>query len=374
MIATLIILSLACVGLILACALINRRLTAARIENAVLQQRLENAESSDRFRTIANEMLADSQKTLRDESSRQLEEMLRPLKSNLENFNRTIDEKYSREASERHTLGSKIDELRKLNDIIGQDARELAAALRGNNRVQGEWGEIVLQSLLEKAGFVEGREFDVQSVVGSVRPDVVVRFPGGSCVVIDSKVSLTAYVNWANADDRHSRELAGKAHVASVRSHITELARKSYQDIVGDNKLDFALMFIPNEAAYLAAMQIDPGLWQEAYDKRVLIISPTHLLSVLKLISQMWRHDSQTKNAIAIAEEAGKMLDKFTGFVADLSAVAKAIDSARNSCDAAMSKLSTGTGNLVRRAEKLRDMGAKATKALPNISGREQGE
>lgn len=342
----------------------NSALTAAKMENAALSARNDD----DRFRNLANEILTDSRRQLNDESGRMLEEILKPLKANIDSFNRTIDEKYSREASERHTLASKIDELRQLNDIIGQDARELAAALRGNNRVQGEWGETVLKTLLEKAGFVEGREFSVQPTVDGLRPDVVVRFPGDSCVVIDSKVSLTAYVNWANAESRHDRDVAGRAHIASVRAHIQELARKNYQDYIGTNRLDFALMFIPNEAAYLAAMQIEPGLWQEAFDRRILIISPTHLLSVLKLVQQMWRHDAREHNAAAIAEEAGKMYDKFAGFVSDLHKIEQQINQAAKSVDEAFTKLSTGKGNLLRRADNLRQMGAKNTRSIPDLS------
>ena len=354
-----ICLSIACVVLFVLLLRANSALTSAKVENAALRAR----DDREQFRLLASEMLRDSRDVLRSESGRQLEELLSPLRADIESFSRSIDDKYTREAAERHTLGSKIDELRLINDTIGRDARELAAALRGNNRVQGEWGETVLQSLLEKAGFVEGREFVTQQAVGGLRPDVVVRFPGGGCVVIDSKVSLTAYVNWANSDDRRGRDEAGRAHVASVRSHVQELARKNYQDVVGEgSRLDFALMFIPNEAAYLAAMQIEPMLWQEAFDKRVIIISPTHLLSVLKLVQQMWRHDARERNAAAIAEEAGRMYDKFAAFVDDLRKVEKAIGQAEAACSAAFTKLSDGNGNLMRRAARLREMGVTTTK------------
>lgn len=339
----------------------NSAMTNVRIENAALKAKNDD----EHFKNIANEMLDGATSKLRLESGRQLEEILSPLRANIESFNRTIDEKYSREASERHTLGVKIDELRRLNDLIGREAGELAKALRGNNRIQGEWGEMILESLLEKAGFVEGREFVVQQTTDGLRPDVVIYMPGENCVVVDSKVSLTAYVNWANADSCHDRQTAGKAHVASVRAHVQELSRKNYQDYIGQNRLDFAMMFIPNEAAYLAAMQIEPELWQEAFNKRVLIISPTHLLSVLKLIQQLWRHESRERNAVAIADEAGKMYDKFASFVEDLQKIERAVNQASAVCEQAYTKLSSGTGNLLRRAEKLREMGAKATKNLP---------
>jgi DNA recombination protein RmuC len=351
---------------------------------ASLQAQLQSAQTEasrlrtddERFRTIATGVLADSQRTMRRDSSAQMQELLKPLREGLDAFSRTIDEKYSREAAERFALREKIDELRALNDALGHEARQLSQALRGDSKVQGDWGEMILQTLLEKAGFVEGREFTVQQTRDEqgrvitnehgarLRPDVVVNFPGKSCVVIDSKASLTAYVNYINADTPEAQQVAGRAHVASVRRHVDELSRKRYQDYIGDRRLDFVMMFIPNEGAYIAAMQLEPDLWQEAYDLQVLIISPTHLFSVLRLVEQMWRHDAQTRNAVEIAVEAGKMYDKFAGFVADMQNVEKNLGRATDAYGEAMRKLSSGTGNLLTRAQRLRELGAKTSKEL----------
>ncbi len=355
--------------IILGCALL-----AVAVYAATLRARLQNARQDserlrsddERFRSLAVQVLEDSRRNLSRDTTEQMASLLSPLRHDIAAFNRSIDEKYSREASERGALREKIDELHRLNITLGQEAKQLADALKGNSKVQGDWGEMILSRLLEQAGFTEGREFEVQKNVkdaagSNYRPDIVVHYPNRGCVVIDSKVSLTAYVNLCGAETEDARRAAGTAHVSSVRAHVKELAAKKYQDIVGnDHKLDFVMMFIPNEGAYISAMQLAPELWQEAYDRRVLIISPTHLFSVLKLIQQMWQHDDQTKNATKIAEEAGKMYDKFVGFLTDMAAVESRLNQALDAHGAAMKKLSDGTGNLIKRAEDLRKLGAKA--------------
>lgn len=365
MIYAVIILSIALLAACMYATMLHTRLQHAEKESERLQT------YDNRFREMAAQVLNDSQRSLSQDNSRQMEEILKPLRQNIENFNRTIDEKYSREASERGALREKIDELHRLNVSLGQEAKQLSDALRGNGKVQGDWGEMVLARLLEQAGFTEGREFDVQKNFkdpnggADRRPDVVVYFPDQGCVVIDSKTSLTAYVNLCAATDESTRQTAANAHVMSVRTHMRELAAKNYQDFVGnDRKLDFVFMFIPNEGAYLAAMQTAPELWQEAYDKKVMIISPTHLFSVLKLVQQLWNHDAQTRNAIAIATEAGKMYDKFVNFTEDMEKIGQRINQAADAHTAAMKKLQTGTGNLINRAESLRALGAKTAKTL----------
>lgn len=334
-------------------------------------------ESEMRFKNIANEILADNSRVFKEQNESRLCEILNPLKENIEQFKKTVAESYSTEARERFSLHERIKELVELNRSIGKEAKDLTLALKGNSKVQGDWGEMILENLLERSGLQRDREFFVQMTTGddgktlrnddgkALRPDVIVKYPDGRCVVIDSKVSLTAYVNYVNADTTELQELYRKQHLASVRSHIVELRDKKYQDYVGGGKTDFVMMFVPNEAAYITAMQMDDKLWQEAYDVRVLLISPTHLISVLKLISQLWSHDRQTRNAIEIAAESGKMYDKFVGFVDDMRKIERSINQTRETFDNAMKKLSVGTGNLVTRAEKLRKMGAKASKSLP---------
>lgn len=330
----------------------------------------------NRFKILANDILRQNTTDLKNQNEEKLREILQPLHSNIEEFRKTVSETYSNEARERFSLSERIKDLVNLNQSISRQAQELSEALRGDSKVQGDWGEMVLESILEKSGLQKGVEYFIQATTDEngntlrnedgtlLRPDVIVRYPDKRFVVIDSKVSLTAFVDYANATDEESRQLASVRHVRSVKKHIDELARKRYQDYVGDTKLDFVMMFIPTEPAYIAAMRLEPTLWQEAYDKNVLIVSPTHLVSGLKLIAQLWSRDRHTRNAITIAEEAGKMYDKFADFTKDMEKIEKALGSTRKAFDDAMTKLSCGTGNLVTRAQNLRKLGVKANKQI----------
>ena len=333
------------------------------------KERLTN-ESELRFKNLAIEILANNTQTFKEQNETRLSEILAPFKENIEQFKRTITESYSNEARERFSLQEKIKELIELNQFIGKEAKDLTIALKGNSKVQGDWGEMVLESILEKSGLEKGREFTVQTTTHTdggnrLRADVIINYPDGRKVVIDSKVSLTAYVNFINAEDREEQERYKKQHLTSIKSHIAELRDKKYQDYLGDKCADFVMMFIPNEAAYLAAMQFDGNIWQEAYDSRVLLISPTHLISVLRLVEQLWIQDRQTRHAIDIAIESGKMYDKLVGFVEDMKKIEKTLGQTQEAYSKAMNKLTDGTGNLIGRAEKLRAMGAKATKMIP---------
>lgn len=329
-----------------------------------------------RMRDLASTILRQNSSDLRASHEEKLQEILAPLRDNLDSFRKAVTDTYSTEARERFSLTEKIRELVNLNNTISRETRELTQALRGNNRVQGDWGEMILEGILERSGLREGEEYFLQVTEdgrgnsltdeqGSrLRPDVVVRYPDGRCVVIDSKVSLTAFIEWTNADDDRKADEAASAHVRSVRKHVDELARKNYQDYIGESRLDFVMMFIPNEPAYIAAMRHDPQLWQDAYQRKVLIVSPTHLVAGLRLIEQLWSRDKVTKNAIKIAEDAGKMYDKFAEFTRDMERIATALNSATKAHSDAMTKLSSGTGNLVKRAGDLRELGIKASKQL----------
>lgn len=341
------------------------------------KQRLAE-ESELRFKNLANQIFTDNSRTFKEQHETRLSEILTPLKENIEQFKKTVSDSYSTEARERFSLQEKIKELMELNMSIGREAKELAVALRGNSKTQGDWGEMILENILEKSGLVRGREFTVQQTVDDegrtlrdaegrhLRPDVVINYPDGRCVVIDSKVSLSAYVGWVNCDDNEERTVLGKQHIASVRAHIRELAQKDYQSYVGGGKTDFVMMFIPNEGAYITAMQLDDTLWQQAYEQRVLIVSPTHLISALKLVEQLWQHDRMAHNVLDIATAGGNMYDKFVGFIDDMLRIEKAITSTREAYDKALNKLTEGKGNLVSRAEKLKKMGAKVSKSLPS--------
>lgn len=340
------------------------------------KRREQEAIQESRFRNLANDILRQNTVDLKAQNEERLREILTPLRDNINEFKKTVSETYNNEARERFSLSERIKELVDLNQSISRQARELSEALRGDSKVQGDWGEMVLESILEKSGLQKDIEYFTQATTDSdgnvlrnedgtmLRPDVVVKYPDGRFVVIDSKVSLTAFVDYANAESDDERQSAALRHVRSVKKHIDELARKRYQEYVGDAKLDFVMMFIPNEPAYIAAMRLEPSIWQEAYDSQVLVVSPTHLVSGLKLIAQLWSRDRHTKNAITIAEEAGKMYDKFADFTKDMDKIEKALTSTRKAYDDAMTKLTSGTGNLVNRALNLQKLGVKASKQL----------
>lgn len=362
-----------------ATARLEERLKAAE---STAEERLRSAEAriadeetrrkrdEDRFRVLATEIMSGQVTAFRTHGEQRIHEILEPLRENLDAFRRSVDECYSREARERYSLQERLRELIESNNTVGREARQLTSALRGDTRRQGQWGEMVLENILTMSGLENGREFVTQMNIsetewqGRLRPDVVVRYPDCHCVVIDAKTSLTAFMEYVDATDDTARSDAGARHVESVRRHIEELASKSYQDHLNGMSAEFVMMFIPNEAAYMAAMQLDASLWQRAYDRRVIIVSPTHLVSALKLIKHLWIHDRQTRNAIEIAEAAGRMYDKFCGFVDDMNRVGRSLSAASAAHESAMSKLTTGRGNLASRAEQLRQLGAKATKAL----------
>lgn len=334
------------------------------------------SDSEKHFKLIATEVLTNSTDRLRQQSELQLKDILAPLRENIDSFRKKVEDTYNNEARERFSLQQSLREMMELNRSIGKEAKDLAEALRGNSKVQGDWGEMILETILEKSGLKRDIHYHVQLTTDetgntlrdssghALRPDVVVDFPDDRCIVIDSKVSLTAYVNMVNTNDNLEAQQHAKNHLASVRAHIKELAAKNYQDYVGNKSTDFVMMFIPNEGAYLAAMNLDPTLWQSAYDSRVIIISPTHLISAVRLIEQLWRQDDMKRNVIEIATESGKMYDKFVSFMDDMNKIGRSLESTQNAYDNAYKKLRSGTGNLINRAENLRKLGAKTTKRL----------
>lgn len=346
---------------IVAATVFYGRWTASRREVELMRQQLE---SDERFRSVAGEALRQNSAELLRQNSAGLTSLLQPLRDNLSRFEQSIADSYSREARERFSLAEHVRELTALNRNIGEETRRLTQALKGNNKLQGDWGEMVLEGLLTRAGLTRDRDFTMQeSITGAdgrrLRPDAVVRLPDDRCIVIDSKVSMTAYFDMLAADTDEALAEASKALLSSVRSHVGELKSKNYQDYTGSRRLDFVLMFIPNEGAYLAAISADPRLCETAFDNRVLLVSPTHLMAVLSLVGQLWRQADQDRNAREIATQAGRMLDKLSGFVADMEKIGRSLGTAHDAYDAAMNKLSQGQGNLLSRADRLRALGAK---------------
>lgn len=369
---------------------LRNELEEARIENARLKEKIGNVEAFNnsvreetkaQFKSLAADIFSSQSEKFKEANETRLSEILNPLKEDIKDFKRRVDDTYMNSSKERTLLGEQMKRLMELNMSIGKEARDLTEALSGNTKVQGDWGEMVLETILVKSGLVEGENYFVQRTKngdgtqiknddnGRLRPDVVVALPDKKCIVIDSKVSLTAYVNYINADNEDDRQRFGKAHLLSVRSHLKELETKRYQDFVGvgnDDRIDYVLMFIPNEHAYMAAMTLDNNLWMEAYEKRVVIISPAHVISTLRLIAQLWTRDKQTKNALKIAEEGGKLYDKFVGFVNDMQTIEQSLGKASEAYASAMSKLHTGRGCIVSKVENLKKLGAKTSKTLPS--------
>ena len=328
------------------------------------------------FNVLASDVLKRNSESLKEANSEQIDALLRPLKENIESFKKTISEGYVKETSSRKLLEVQIERLVKLNETIGEEARNLTSALKGNSKVQGDWGEMILETLLENAGLERGINFETQLTRDSggnvlkndegklLRPDVLIKLPDNHSIIVDSKVSLTAFVDYCNAEDENVRIVAGKKHLQSVYAHIDELYAKMYQNNL-KGAADYVMMFIPNESAYIAAVQLDINLWKYAYERGVIIVSPTHLFSVMSIVSQLWRQDKQNRNAMLIAERGGKLYDKLVLFMESFEKVGKSIDDAMTSYNKSFNQLRTGKGNVLRQAEDMKALGAKASKSLP---------
>lgn len=321
------------------------------------------------FEKTANDIFERKTRQLRDTNKESLDIILKPLKDNISDFKNRVEEIYSKETEGRGALKSELNRLMELNRRITEETNNLTSALRGNSKVQGDWGEMVLDTILESSNLQKGIHYTTQSNIkdaegNNLRPDVIVNLPDGKKIVIDSKVSLTAYVNYCSAEDEESRRRTMNDHLRSIRAHINELGRKSYQDnILGSP--DFVIMFIPTEPAFLAAVQYDAELWNEAYHKKVIISSPTNLFGMLKIVADLWKRDDLGRNANRIAKEGAMMYEKFVTFINTLEALGKNLDTMQGNYDKAMKQLRDGKGNLVSRAEKLKALNVKVSKSLP---------
>ncbi|HXC04763.1 MAG TPA: DNA recombination protein RmuC, partial [Bacteroidia bacterium] len=322
------------------------------------------------FEVIASKILEEKSSKFTEQNKTNLDIILNPLKERIKDFEAKVDKTYKAESDERISLKTEIKNLVELNTKISQEANNLATALKGDNKMQGNWGEVILEKILERSGLEKGREYLTQASTSNVdgdtiRPDVVVLLPDDKHLIIDSKVSLLAYEALVNATDEESRLRFVKAHLESLRAHIKGLGDKKYDTSLAFNTPDFVLLFLPIESSFSMAIQSDNDLFNYAWDKKVVLVSPSTLLATLRTIASMWKQAKQTANAMQIAEEGGKLYDKFVGFVEDLIAVGRKMDEAKGQYGEAMKKLSDGTGNLVGRAEKMRKLGAKVSKLLP---------
>jgi DNA recombination protein RmuC len=327
-------------------------------------------ELGDRFKTLANEILEEKSKRFAEENKQGLETLLAPLREKLGEFQLKVEQTYDKESRERLTLQGEIKRLAELNEQISEDAVNLTRALKGDAKTQGMWGEFVLEKLLESSGLRSNEEYVVQKAFQNAddrksRPDVVINLPDKRHIVIDSKVSLTAYERYVSAEEDADRELALRQHLASVRTHVMELSGKSYQNLYGLESLDFVLMFVAVESASMLAMQSERGLFLDALRKNVLIVSPSSLIGVLRTIAHIWRQEYQNRNAKELGRQCAALYDKFVGFVDDLEDIGRKLAATQQSYEDAKGKLSTGRGNLIRQAERIRSLGVKPTKALP---------
>ena len=319
------------------------------------------------FKNIANEIFEDRSKKFASANKESLSAILSPLEEKIQTFEKRVEETYINESKERFALTNQIENLQKLNARISEDAVNLTNALTADNKVQGTWGEMALEKILDISGLVKGREYDIQVSLkeeGGARaqPDVVVHLPESRDIIIDSKVSLKAWVSYCGAETASIKAEASKSLVESVRNHVKLLSNKDYQNLEGVNSLDYVFLFMPIEAAYAKAIQEDKDLFQFAFDRNIIFVVPTTLLTTLKTVQNLWRLAQQNQNANEIAKRAGALYDKFVAFVGDLDDVGQRIESTRVSFDRARSKLATGKGNLIRRAETLKELGAKTSK------------
>ncbi|AZC39130.1 DNA recombination protein RmuC [Pseudomonas chlororaphis subsp. piscium] len=338
------------------------------------QQRLSDLQGSRdelraQFAELAGKIFDEREQRFAENSQQRLGQLLDPLKERIQSFEKRVEESYQAEARERFSLGKELERLQQLNLRLSDEATNLTRALKGQ-KTQGNWGELILERVLEHAGLEKGREYQTQvSLKGPdgerFQPDVLIMLPGDKQVVVDSKVSLTAYQQFVAADDEVIGQAALKQHVLSLRNHVKGLAGKDYKRLEGLHSLDFVLLFVPMEAAFSAALQAEPNLFQEAFDRNIVIVSPTTLLATLRVIDSLWKQERQSQNAREIAERAGWLYDKFVLFIQDLDEVGNRLQQLDKAYSAARNKLTEGRGNLVSRSEQLRLLGARASKSLP---------
>ncbi len=363
-------------------------------QNESLQQLLDSQkeeivkiqeEAKLQFENLANKILEEKTTKFTEQNQKNLKTILEPFQEKISELKNRVNEAYEKENKERFSLAEKVKELAELNQQISEDAKKLTRALKGEAKTQGNWGEMILESILEKSGLVKGREYFLEHQLTDennkalysefsgkkMRPDAVVKYPDERNVIIDSKVSLTAFTELVDETNAEVYTMKLNQHLSSIKNHINQLSQKAYDDY--GKSLDFVMMFIPSEPAYIAAMQADQNLWNFAYERRILLLNPSNLITSLKLIADLWKREYQSRNAMEIAERGAKLYDKFVGFVENLEKIGKNIDNAKNSYTDAYKQLSTGNDNLIIQTQKLRTLGIKNKKHLPNSLTEEMG-
>ncbi len=365
----------------------TEKLAFERASNEALKEKLVTQKSeieemgkkfNTEFENIANRILEIKTEKFTELNKKNLDAILEPLGKNITEFKNTVNETYVREAKERFSLGEKVRELAVLNQQISEEAKNLTRALKSQSKTQGGWGEMILETILEKSGLRKDEEYFMEHQLldeqgkplrsdaegKKMRPDAVIKYPDERNVIIDAKVSLNAFIRYMDATDPVEQKTELEYHVGAIKDHINELSSRGYDD--WDRALDFVMMFIPSEPAYIAAMQGDPALWNYAYDKRILLLNPTNLITSLKLIADLWKREYQNRNAQQIAERGAKLYDKFVGFIENLQEIDYHLDKARSSYTESFKQLSTGNDNLVLQVDKLKKLGVKNKKSLPD--------
>lgn len=364
---------------------LSDNLSQLKAEKLVLEEKLSNQESnfeaqlklvkeakqslSQEFENLANRIFDDKQTKFTEQSKQALDNSLSPLRRDIGDFRKQVSSAYEKENADRNQLAGQIGELQKQTMKISSEAASLASALKGDNKQQGNWGEFVLEKLLEDSGLSKGREYETQVALkdeeGKRRnPDVIIRLPEGKDIIIDAKTSLLNYERYFHAEDEQQRQEFLKNHLNSLRAHIKGLDIKNYEKLETINSLDFVLIFIPVESAFMLALDNDPDIMREAYDRGIILVSPSTLMVTLRTIKNLWRYADQNINAQQIAEKAGALYDLFVLHVEALEDIGKHLDKSKDAYETAFKRLSTGRGNLVKRSEELKTLGAKTKKAI----------
>ena len=353
-------------------AVLNTRYEEEMKSSTEKLEALKNAktELSAEFKLLANKIFEDKSKQFSSSSKEQLELLLKPFREQITNFSLQTKEQFTTELKDRHLLKDELSRLKQMNEQLSQDAINLTNALKGENKTQGNWGEIVLESILEQSGLRAGVEYELQATLKSgegksYRPDVIIHMPQDRDVIIDSKVSLVAYERFVNTDDPSEKAKALKEHILSISSHVKGLSDKKYEKLEGVNSLDFVLLFMPIEGAFLIALEQDGEFFKRAYENNILVVSPSTLLVTLRTIEHIWRTQRQEEHAKKIADEAEAMYDKLVLFVEEMQKVGTHIQKAQDSYDTSMNRLKSGKGNIIKRAQNMVKLGLKPKKVLP---------
>jgi DNA recombination protein RmuC len=356
---------------------LNNTLGAAEADYRNLQEKLQdqkkeletlNERFSVQFKNLANEIFEEKSRKFTEQNKNHLFDLLRPLGEKITEFEKKVEDTHKDNISRNSALREQLESLQKLNVQMTREAENLTRALRGDSKTQGAWGEFILESILEKSGLEKDREYFIQesftTVEGRLRPDVIIRLPEKKHVIIDSKVSLTAYNNFVNAESEEDKVVFLKSHISSIRQHMKSLGEKNYHKNLTESSLDFVIMFIPIEPAYILAIQREKLLYEEALERRIVFVSPTLLIPSLQLIKNTWKQEYQTRHVLDIATKAGDLYDKFVSFTDDLIVLGRHLETSKKYYEESMKKLSVGSGNLVRRVEDLKKLGAKASKSM----------